>query len=85
MIKAWSKKLEQGRELQLASVCRESGTPYQGQASSNQGQASSDQGQASSDQGQASTNQGQISTSQGPASNTYKAVRSRSEDNMYLF
>ena len=78
MIKAWSKKLEQGRELQLASVCRESGTPYQGQASSNQGQASSDQGrassnqgqqgQASSDPGQASSNQGQASSDKGEAS-----------------
>ena len=90
MIKAWSKKLEQGRELQLASVCRESGTPYQGQASSNQGQASSDQGQASSDKGQASTNQGQTSTSQGPASKSQGQASSsngpdsQNDDNVVL-
>ena len=83
MIKAWSKKLEQGRELQLASVCRESGTPYQGQASSDQGQASSNQGQASTNQGQTSTSQGPASRSQGQASSSNGQDR-KSDDKVVI-
>ena len=61
----------QGRELQLESVCRESGTPYQGQPTANQGQQGQpmstkvNQSQPTASQGQAVSGQDQVTHSAG--------------------
>ena len=56
----------QGRELQLESVCRESGTPYQGQPSSSHGEKVSDQSVSGQEQVVKSQSEGERSKETAP-------------------